>query len=74
MGFSARTIKISVDNVESKTTEYDTSTGKFQGLPVWGFGTAYPNRAPDGIHWDVGVSPFLEHIKKQIPDIISDNN
>ena len=74
MGFSARTIKISVDNVESQSTEYDTSTGKFQGLPAWGFGTAYPNRAPDGIHWDVGVSPFLEHIKKQIPDIISDNN
>jgi cation diffusion facilitator CzcD-associated flavoprotein CzcO len=74
MGFSRRTLKISVDNVENQSTEYDTSTGKFQGLPAWGFGTAYPNRAPDGIHWDVGVSPFLEHIKKQIPDIISDNN
>jgi cation diffusion facilitator CzcD-associated flavoprotein CzcO len=74
MGFSRRTIKMSVDNVDTAATEYDSSTGKLQGVPAWGFGTAYPNRAPDGVHWDVGVSPFLEHIKKQIPDIISDNN
>jgi hypothetical protein len=72
-GFQPRTVKIYVNDAERASTPYDTSTGKLNDLPAWGFGTAYPNRAPDGIHWDVGVYPFLEHIKKQISTIVSDN-
>jgi hypothetical protein len=36
-----------------------------------GFGIAYPNQAPDGKHWDVGIYSFLEHINAQIPTILS---
>ena len=46
---------------------YDPKTGKILELPQsWGFGIAYPNQAPDGIHWDIGISPFFEHIYEQI--------
>jgi hypothetical protein len=46
---------------------YDSKTGKIHELPQsWGFGIAYPNQAPDGIHWDIGISPFFEHIHAQI--------
>ena len=38
---------------------------------MWGFGIAYPSQAPDGIHWDVGVSSFLEHIHGQTSSIVS---
>lgn len=74
MGFIPRLVKLSVDGVECSSTEYNEHTGVLARVPAWGFGLAYPNRAPDGIHWDVGVTPFLEHIKQQIPAIISDNN
>jgi len=74
MGFSRRSIKLYLNGTEINSTEYNENTGKLKELPAWGFGVAYPNRAPDGIHWDVGVAPFLEHIQKQIPDIVSDNN
>ena len=74
MGISPRSVKLYVNGVETSSTKYTETTGKLGDLPAWGFGVAYPNRAPDGIHWDVGVTPFLEHMKKQIPDIISDTN
>jgi hypothetical protein len=74
MGIAPRTIKLYVDGVETPSTTYSETTGKLGCLPAWGFGVAYPNRAPDGIHWDVGVAPFLEHMKKQIPDITLDTN
>jgi hypothetical protein len=50
---------------------YDGQTGQIQHLPnTWGFGIAFPNRAPDGIHWDVSIPSFFEHIEKQIPTIV----
>jgi len=73
MGFAPRYIKLLIDGVECSSIEYNEQTGALTHAPAWGFGLAYPNRAPDGIHWDVGVTPFLEHIKQQIPAIISDN-
>lgn len=69
MGLTPRTIKLSVDTLPH-TLEISETTGKFKDLPAWGFGVAYPNRAPDGVHWDVGVTPFLDHMKTQIPDIL----
>ena len=73
IGFESRnTIRVSVDSVPVlKWYEYDI-TGKLLNCPSsWGFGLAYPSQAPDGIHWDVGVSPFLEHIHRQISSILS---
>jgi cation diffusion facilitator CzcD-associated flavoprotein CzcO len=70
MGFTPRYIKLSVDGTECSSKEYNEQTGALTHAPAWGFGLAYPNRAPDGVHWDVGVTPFLEHIKQQIPAII----
>ncbi len=50
---------------------YDGETGKIEGLPnTWGFGIAFPNRASDGIHWDVSIPSFYGHIDKQIPKIV----
>jgi hypothetical protein len=73
MGIAPRIVKLLINGVETSSTKYTDTTGKLGDLPAWGFGVAYPNRAPDGVHWDVGVTPFLEHMKKQIPDIISDS-
>jgi pyruvate/2-oxoglutarate dehydrogenase complex dihydrolipoamide dehydrogenase (E3) component len=66
IGFAPRQIHITVDG-SHKTTEYDGLTGRLLNAPAWGFGIAYPNRAPDGIHWDVSVAAFLEHMKSQLP-------
>jgi hypothetical protein len=74
MGFTPRRIPLSIDGVVCSSTEYNQHTGVLTHAPAWGFGVAYPNRAPDGIHWDVGVTPFLEHIKQQIPAITSESN
>lgn len=73
MGFEARnTIKVSVDNVNKSSLNYNKHTGALEGLSAaWGFGIAYPNSAPDGIHLDVSVAAFLEHMKPQIPSILS---
>ncbi len=50
---------------------YDGQTGRIHHLPAtWGFGIAFPNRAPDGLHWDVSIPSFFEHIEKQIPTIV----
>ncbi len=51
---------------------YDTNTGRITDGPLaWGFGIAYPNRAADGVHFDVSVPAFQAHIQKQMPDILS---
>lgn len=64
-GFEPRVI-----NPEWK--RYDGYTGRIEGTTTaWGFGIAYPNRAPDGIHWDVSVPSFQAHIEKQMPDILA---
>ena len=69
MGFAPRSAQVSIDGVKS-STEYDELTGRFMKGAAWGFGIAYPNRAPDGIHWDVSVAAFLEHMKAQLSKII----
>lgn len=69
IGFNPRPIRILVDGVKV-SSDYNGLTGRLTQAPAWGFGIAYPNRAPDGIHWDVSVAAFLEHIKLQIPSII----
>ena len=52
--------------------EYDATTGQIQGVPnAWGFGIAYPNKAPDGVHYDVSIPAFQAHIEKQMPNILS---
>lgn len=71
MGFSPRdTIELVIDGAKISPTVYDGKTGKLPSIPAWGFGIAYPNRAPDDIHWDVSVAAFLEHMKQQIPAIV----
>jgi cation diffusion facilitator CzcD-associated flavoprotein CzcO len=70
MGFQPRPINITVDSESSSHTEYDGQTGRLGVPAAWGFGVAYPNRAPDGVHWDVSVASFLEHMKLQIPNIL----
>lgn len=69
MGFSPRLLQLSINGVKSPI-EYDGQTGRLINAPAWGFGIAYPNRAPDGIHWDVSVAAFLEHIQSQLPQLI----
>lgn len=51
---------------------YDGTTGQLEGTTTaWGFGIAYPNKAPDGVHWDVSVPAFQSHIKAQMPSILA---
>jgi hypothetical protein len=71
MGFSPRnTIQVTIDGVSKSGILYDGLTGRLTEAPAWGFGVAYPNRAPDGIHWDVSVPSFLNHMKQQISNIV----
>jgi len=72
MGFVPReTIRCTVDGAERPLKPYNGETGALTAVPAaWGFGVAYPNRAPDGIHWDVSVAAFLDHMKKQMAAIV----
>ena len=63
IGFDRRHIPGLVD-------EYDGRTGTI-GTSAWGFGIAYPNAAPDGVHWDVSVAAFLNHMNAQMPVILA---
>ena len=52
--------------------DYNEQTGQIVGYSnAWGFGIAYPNRAADGVHWDVSIPAFQAHIQRQMPDILS---
>jgi pyruvate/2-oxoglutarate dehydrogenase complex dihydrolipoamide dehydrogenase (E3) component len=52
--------------------DYDGETGQLKDVPnAWGFGIAYPNKASDGVHWDVSIPAFQTHIEKQMPNILS---
>lgn len=52
--------------------DYNGETGQLHDGPnAWGFGIAYPNKAPDGIHWDVSIHAFQNHIQRQMPSILS---
>lgn len=65
--------------IGSSWSLYDGSTGQMEGTTTaWGFGIAYPNRAPDGpegakpqVYWDVSVPAFQAHIKAQMPSILA---
>ena len=72
MGFTLNmNLRILVDSAEVSLKTYDPITGKIAGATkAWGFGIGYPGQAPDGIHYDVGISSFLEYISKQIPSIL----
>jgi cation diffusion facilitator CzcD-associated flavoprotein CzcO len=73
MGFQSRsTVQVSVNGVAIQAPlKYNGTTGQINDAPfAWGFGIAYPNLAPDGIHWDVSVAAFLEHMKQQIQSLL----
>lgn len=58
--------------IQGQWSQYDAATGRIQGTSsAWGFGIAYPNRAPDGHHFDVSVPAFQAHIQKQMPEILA---
>lgn len=68
-GFQRLPLPLTVDGVSNQPT-YDGHTGAL-GLPrAWGFGLAYPSQAPDGVHWDVGVAAFLDHMAAQVSSIV----
>jgi cation diffusion facilitator CzcD-associated flavoprotein CzcO len=72
IGFEARnTVRLSVDEVNKSGLNYNKHTGALEVPAAWGFGIAYPNSAPDGLHFDVSVAAFLEHMKPQIPAILA---
>jgi cation diffusion facilitator CzcD-associated flavoprotein CzcO len=72
IGFEARnTVRLSVDEVNRSGLNYNKHTGALEVPAAWGFGIAYPNSAPDGLHFDVSVAAFLEHMKPQIPAILA---
>jgi hypothetical protein len=57
---------------QNEWKRYDGLTGRIEGTTsAWGFGIAYPNKASDGVHWDVSVPAFQAHIQKQMPDILA---
>jgi hypothetical protein len=59
-------------SIQSEWKLYNGETGRIDGTSTaWGFGIAYPNKAPDGVHWDVSVPAFQAHIQKQMPDILA---
>lgn len=72
MGFQPRdSVDIIVNGERIPAAAYNGATGALKDAPsAWGFGTAYPNRAPDGVHWDVSVAAFLVHMKAQLPALL----
>jgi hypothetical protein len=62
-GFEQRdTIRLEVNGEEKNLGNYSAITGNLSDCPnAWGFGIAYPSQAPDGIHFDVGVSSFIDY-------------
>jgi hypothetical protein len=74
-GFEPRVVSLSVDGATVDATAYDGKTGAIRGAPAaWGFGVGYPSLAPDGVHWDVGVAPFMEHMRAQVQPILDASN
>lgn len=72
IGFEPRVIPMYVDNEPIFSSSYERTSGVIHNCQcAWGFGLAYPSQAPDGIHLDVGVSSFLEHIHTQISSILN---
>lgn len=66
--------KYQIQNSEGQSfslSSYDPQTGKLPLSNAWAFGIACPNRAPDGIHYDVSVLSFANHIYNQKTDILA---
>ena len=58
--------------IQPEWKRYDGQTGRIENTTTaWGFGIAYPNRASDGVHWDVSIPAFQAHIQTQMPDILA---
>jgi hypothetical protein len=59
-------------SIQGEWRTYNGETGRIDGThTAWGFGIAYPNRAANGVNWDVSVPAFQAHIQKQMPDILA---
>ncbi len=73
IGFERRSgFLFQVNGVPASLARYNGQTGRLTEAPnAWGFGLAYPSQAPDGIHWDVGILSFMEHMNKQVDFIVS---
>jgi len=72
-GFEQRILPISVNGETKLYSKYSATTGEITDCPnAWGFGIAFPSQAPDGIHFDVGISSFIEHIQRQLSIILKD--
>lgn len=73
IGFSAREqLRIYSGGLQVSLADYDASTGRLPTVSgfAWGFGIAFPNRAPDGIHYDVSLHSFAQHILNQRTEIL----
>ena len=68
IGFEPRcSIEVLVNGSRVSAVPYIPTNGKIIDCPnAWGFGIAYPSQAPDGIHFDVGVASFIEHIANNL--------
>ncbi len=73
VGFTPRTdlriqsngIPVALGDYEPKTGRIPTATGY-----AWGFGIAFPNRAPDEKHYDVSIHSFAQHILNQKAELL----
>lgn len=73
IGFTQRTgCRIVSAGAPVQLEHYDAGTGKLPtvGGTAWGFGIAFPNRAPDGKHYDVSLHSFAQHILNQKTEIL----
>lgn len=68
IGFESRSsIDVTVNGTVKSILSYSPLTGKIIDCPnAWGFGIAYPSQAPDGKHFDVGISSFIKHISDNL--------
>jgi len=68
IGFEPRnTIELEVAGVKRSLISYSATSGKISDCPnAWGFGISHPSQAPDGIHFDVGITSFIEHITQAL--------
>ncbi len=67
IGFSPQTeCRVLSGGASINLADYDSTTGKLPTAgSAWGFGIAFPSRAPDGKHYDVSLHSFAQHILNQ---------
>lgn len=72
IGFEPRcSVKFTIDGQSVPHPTYNSTNGRLDGIPAYGFGIAWPNsNVVDGItHYDVSLAAFLTHccsVAKQI--------